>query len=496
MIKIFKRLCISVAAVMVVCAGWSGAANADVQYGKKMNLAPGIMYYPFTYENWSGKLVNGHVTEISPGTELLEIRPALGVDKLGKKETLSSMAARHGAVAAVNGGFFDGASGNPIGGLVVDGSVQYHADVLRTSVGWTGKGDFTFGYFAPQAAVKVGGQSFTVDFYNRLPEAGSVALYTPLYKGDQNFGGLSRVVLEKTGLQDYQVVEDIAGSENYILVFSNEQSGLAGVFGQGDTVGIDFNYGSNLGAVDHLVTGGPLLVQDGIPVFQAVNEGFRGSVLTHRARTAVGVKDNGNILLVVMEKQKATADDEDATEQAQDSAGLTTDDLAWLMARLGALQAAGLDGGGSSEMWVNGKMISRPSGGSERQLANALVVLYQIPTYFDGHRVYFDVPPYFEEGHLYVSLRGVLELLGAEVSWDEETGIISAVRGDRSVSLTVGKKEALMGQEPVVLDAVPKIVDEHVVVPVRFITESLGAQIDWQDSPKALIIHNPDGEEF
>ncbi len=425
----FKRIIVCTSVFALVGAGWPAGIAAgvtgegSVHYGVKKQLAPGVVHYSFSTHNWSGQPVTGHVTEIKPGEELLEIRPVLGHDALGGRETVSELAARHGAVAAVNGGFFDGASGNPIGGLVVDGQVQYHQDVLRTSVGWTGGGNFKFGYFMPGA----------------------------------------------------------------------------------DNVPMQSGFGSGLEGIEHLVTGGPLLVQDGIPVFQAVSEGFRGGVLTPNARTAVGVKADGNVLLVVVEKLSGTGDkggsgsgpenaDRDGGAGTNASAGLTLDELAWLMVRLGSVRAAGLDGGGSSVMWAGGELVSKPSDGSERKVANALVVLYQVPAYLDGRRVYFDAPPYLEQGRTYVPLRGLFELLGAAVTWDQETQTVDAARGERSVSLTIGQKEARVNDATVLLDAVPRMVNGRTMVPLRFIGESLGDRVEWQSNPKAIKIHSTTGE--
>ncbi|MBF7081614.1 phosphodiester glycosidase family protein [Desulfallas sp. Bu1-1] len=495
MFYLVKKIIVVFTAILALSiAGWPGAAGAagesDLRYGVKTELAPGVVYYPFSTKNWSGQPVTGHVTEITPGGELLEIRPAPGNDALGGRETVSSLAARHGAVAAVNGGFFDGGSGNPIGGLVVDGVVHYHRDLLRTSVGWNGKGQFKFGYFIPGTRVVSGAGSLTVDGYNRLPGAGEVTLLTPLGSGGISASGSNTVVLQRAGDGTFKVVDARPGPGNYMLVFGSARAGLAGSFRKGDTLQIQSTFGSGLEGIDHLVTGGPLLVQDGIPVFQAVNEGFRGGVLAPNARTAVGVKANGNVLLVVVEKVKSANQQNDYA-----SAGLTPDELAWLMAGLGAVRAAALDGGGSSAMWAGGKLVSRPSDGSERKVANALVVLYQIPTYFNGQRVYFDVPPYLEQGRAYVPLRGIFELLGARVTWDPATQTVLAVRGERSVSLTIGKREALVGDKPVLLDAVPGVINGRTMVPLRFVGESLGDRVEWQSSPKAIKIYSKNIEQ-
>jgi hypothetical protein len=78
----------------------------------------------------------------------------------------------------------------------------------------------------------------------------------------------------------------------------------------------------------------------------------------------VGVTDAGQLLLVVVDGR-----------QSGYSAGMTLRELADLMVSLGAREAVNLDGGGSSEMFLNGLVANRPSDGAERLVSSALVVL-------------------------------------------------------------------------------------------------------------------------
>jgi hypothetical protein len=78
----------------------------------------------------------------------------------------------------------------------------------------------------------------------------------------------------------------------------------------------------------------------------------------------VGATADGRLLVVVV----------DGGSPAY-SRGMTLRELAELMQTLGAVNALNLDGGGSSEMVVNGLVASRPSDGQERAVSNALVVL-------------------------------------------------------------------------------------------------------------------------
>jgi hypothetical protein len=115
------------------------------------------------------------------------------------------------------------------------------------------------------------------------------------------------------------------------------------------------------GAVD-AIGGNPMLVAGGRIVDGDVNGS--GAFFERNPRTAVGLTGSGQLLLVVVDGR-----------QGSYSAGMTLRELAGLMADLGAQTAVNLDGGGSSEMFLNGLVVNRPSDGRERLVSSALVVL-------------------------------------------------------------------------------------------------------------------------
>ena len=80
-------------------------------------------------------------------------------------------------------------------------------------------------------------------------------------------------------------------------------------------------------------------------------------------RTAVGIMADGRVLLVVVDGRSLR------------SGGASIVGLANLMRSLGAVDALNLDGGGSSTMVVNGRVVNSPSDGHERAVTSALVVL-------------------------------------------------------------------------------------------------------------------------
>ena len=89
------------------------------------------------------------------------------------------------------------------------------------------------------------------------------------------------------------------------------------------------------------------------------------------------------------------------------------------------------------------------------------------------------VQPDTIEGRVMVPLRGILERLGADVEWNAEDRSLVATRGDRDVYLPVGSRLAQVEGRPVRLEAPALLVGDSILVPLRFIAESLGAEVKW-----------------
>ena len=113
------------------------------------------------------------------------------------------------------------------------------------------------------------------------------------------------------------------------------------------------------------VGGGPVLVRDGKPVYRA-NEGFTVSQIAPRhPRTAVGQLADGRLIFVVVDGR-----------QPGYSIGMTTYEMALTLTRLGAVRGMQLDGGGSSTLAFDGKVLNSPSDGRERPVPTALMLQY------------------------------------------------------------------------------------------------------------------------
>lgn len=127
----------------------------------------------------------------------------------------------------------------------------------------------------------------------------------------------------------------------------------------------------------------------------------------------------------------------------------------------------------------------------------AAPVLAQPAVILDNKPLTFDVAPVIENGRTLVPLRAILEPLGTVVNWDDVTQTVSAQKGDKIVTLTIGSANAYVDQRPVLLDVPGKIVNGRTMVPLRFVSESFGAKVQYDDiSHTILIFSDPNTPDY
>jgi hypothetical protein len=115
-----------------------------------------------------------------------------------------------------------------------------------------------------------------------------------------------------------------------------------------------------------------------------------------------------------------------------------------------------------------------------------------INVFVDGSVVNFaGVPPTNQGGRLLVPLRGVFEALGAQVDYNASTRTIDALRGSTRLQLTIGSSTAYVNGAPVQLDAPAQTSVGRTLVPLRFVGEALGAQVNWDANTRSVVINSP-----
>lgn len=105
----------------------------------------------------------------------------------------------------------------------------------------------------------------------------------------------------------------------------------------------------------------------------------------------------------------------------------------------------------------------------------------------NGTPVAFDQPPMIANGRVLVPLRGVFERLGAVVSWDAGTETVLARRNTTDVSLMISSPQAFVNGQAQFLDVPPMLVGGRTLVPLRFISQALGAAVSW--NPASTTVH-------
>jgi len=154
---------------------------------------------------------------------------------------------------------------------------------------------------------------------------------------------------------------------------------------------------------------------------------------------------------------------------------------------LGLVNAMCLDGGGSINLYYDGKKIA-----TGRDINNGLGFIKQaekpISVYLNGSQLSFSQTPYVADGVTLVPMRVIFEALGAEVNYDASSQKITANKNGTVIELVIGKKTAKINGQSVNLDAAAVTKNGSTMVPLRFVAEASQADVDWDNSTRSVKI--------
>jgi|GEM_PF-2400173 len=117
--------------------------------------------------------------------------------------------------------------------------------------------------------------------------------------------------------------------------------------------------------------------------------------------------------------------------------------------------------------------------------------LGEVSVYFDGIKMEFDQLPVIVNSRTMVPFRAIFEAFGAEVEWSQEYQRVMAFHDViGSVALYINSVEAFINWNLFELDAAPFVVPEtsRTLVPIRFIAETFGADVQWDNDARNVII--------
>ncbi len=344
------------------------AKTRDFRWEKK--IAEGIDYIHIkrlTDHGW----LHIHLLKIDFERSDIEVKPALAKDTIGMREEVNTIAKEANAIAAINGSFFEARRSPhlPIGIIAVDGKMVNKSTLSRCAFGITASKDIIIGI--PNIKSKIvllrKDKSFDIWGINRPRKKNEVILYTNEYgeKTKTNQYGIE-IVVRKGKVSSILRAQgnSIIPQNGYVISLHGDSRKYADWLKPGDDVLVDFDLGKEWQMVDHIVSGGPLLVKNGKMVVKktVIEEIFKGKLLKRSARTAIGETKDKKLMLVVVDKQRGI------------SGGAFYSELSDIMIEEGAWNAMGLDGGSSSTMYVDGRIVNFPTSGIPTPVSNAIIV--------------------------------------------------------------------------------------------------------------------------
>src|SRR6056297_589016 len=109
-------------------------------------------------------------------------------------------------------------------------------------------------------------------------------------------------------------------------------------------------------------------------------------------------------------------------------------------------------------------------------------------------RKVLEVPPFIQNGRTMLPFRFIGEELGAEIEWYPEERKVEYILDENVIELWIGENTAKLNGEDVMLDEDPSIIpfikNSKTVVPIRFISESLGFEVTWNEETKEIMIED------
>lgn len=342
------------------------------------SVANGVEYAEVRRE-FSGKPVNINLLRLDLNKVRLDVHHAM--DAAIGMEPTSSIAARHKAIAAINAGFFrldkSQFGGDAAGILMIDGQLLSEPEKDRIQILIDNRRDRTNVLFARTAlslAVKIGKATVDLTGINRERKKDDVVIYTPEFgpttlsgnDGIEIVAASGKVASVSTGVGNSVIpangfVISASGSFRDALIEAVRNSSPVSIIRRWD--GLPSEVSGNRAGLD-ITNGVPLLIRNSkIDITWEQEKTSKSFVETRHPRTAVAKLKDGKFLMI-------TADG-----RSEASGGIGLQDLAEYLLSLGAIDAMNLDGGGSTTMFLDGKVVNHPSDKEgERKVSDVIIV--------------------------------------------------------------------------------------------------------------------------
>lgn len=100
----------------------------------------------------------------------------------------------------------------------------------------------------------------------------------------------------------------------------------------------------------------------------------------------------------------------------------------------------------------------------------------------------FDTPPVIKEGRTLIPVRAVSEALGAKVEYDDVEKIVTITKDGKVIVFSLAEGTVTVNEETVEIDVPAEIMNNRTMVPLRFIAEQLELTVEWDQETQTINI--------
>ncbi len=326
-----------------------------------VDVADGIKHIKLT-KYYNGRPVRINVVEVDMKlAENFELTPALSSDStLKSRRSISTIAKNNNAIVALNGTYFKPQTGVPLGTLMINEKMYTGPIYDRVAMGIFDDG-FALARISLDAVIKGSGKTIKVNNINQPRMLSThVIIYTPDWGKFSPSAPKYGVGLQVSEGKITKASANAVAIPKNGYVISGPKSVLYALLDKKD-VELDIKTSPEWKGVKHIISGGPYLVKDG-EVYVDMTAQKLQSIGGRNPRSAIGYTSDRNIILVAVDGREGS------------SIGMTLMELANFMKSAGCIGAINLDGGGSTVMYVKGKVVNKPQMTGGIPLSNAIIL--------------------------------------------------------------------------------------------------------------------------
>jgi exopolysaccharide biosynthesis protein len=436
--------------------------------------------------NYEGRSYAMDYVTVDVKDPTIQVKAVAANHHIGDVQAFKDMMTDNSAVVGINGTFFNAFEEDtdiriPYGVLYNQNELHYNGDkniaitvskdklpeVQQIQVG---------------SSLRVGSLSIQLNGIDREAEDAprSAWVYTKDYGDAVAYPGVKIVVDKDNKVTSVSEGEGLITAGGKVVLLSADQV-IANVmklvkkddkFTMNQTAGYaDTKTSVPLEHVQMAIGAGPRLITNGVVDLDFVRDRFTDPLVieSSNVRSFAGTDWAGNLVVGTLSY-------------------CTIEQMAHVLSEAGFKDAINLDGGASSAFYLNGRTLRAPG----RLLSNALIVQVldkpQVQLEVNGQYV-SGYQGFVENGVTLVPFRALLNRMNADYAWNTEASALTISKGKTTVVIRPDEPFATVNGQQLALEAPLKNVDGRLYVPLRFISEVLGAQIEWDESLYRANIH-------